>query len=115
MTATLWDTSRRLGPSGDSQEAASLAHRIAQAVTGVNDSYALRHVPCIEESICLWWSLRHAGLDADLRLGVRTVTGRFESHAWVEFRGAVLNDTPDVARVYPPIEGAADGFEAIRG
>lgn len=50
------------------------------------------------------WLARRRGIDADLRLGVRTITGRFESHAWVECEGVVLNDAENVGQIYTPLD-----------
>lgn len=59
---------------------------------------------CLSRSIVLWWRLRRRGLAPDLRLGVSLAGGEFAAHAWVEHEGRVLNDTPDVARRYPPLK-----------
>lgn len=76
------------------------AERIAAAVVRVN-----RHVlpfasRCLLESLVLLWVLRRAGIEAELLLGVRTILGPFEAHAWVEYDGIVLNDDDDVRGVY---------------
>jgi hypothetical protein len=41
--------------------------------------------------------MRRGGHSGTLRFGARREHGVFEAHAWVEYRGVVLNDTPDVA------------------
>jgi hypothetical protein len=48
-----------------------------------------RYVPgatCLSQSIALAWMLRRDGVDAAVRIGVRT-GGGFEAHAWVEASG----------------------------
>jgi hypothetical protein len=69
---------------------------------------------CLPRSLTLWWLLRRRGMDSHLHIGVRKETGRFEAHAWVEWRGAVLNDGADVRdrfaafdRPVPYVEGMA--------
>ncbi len=50
---------------------------------------------CLERSCGLWWLLRRRGFDAELRIGGRKADGRFEAHAWVEYKGIPLNDAGD--------------------
>jgi hypothetical protein len=57
---------------------------------------------CLSQSLSLLWALRRRGIDADLRLGARMTDGMFSAHAWVERRGRVLNDTPDVTVRFAP-------------
>jgi len=58
---------------------------------------------CLSQSLVLWHLLRIQNIDSELRLGFRKGENElpisidnFNAHAWVEFQGAVLNDTPDV-------------------
>jgi hypothetical protein len=87
-------------PVGDSllyaQQTAALVNRIIKG-------YFLFGVSCLEASIALWWILLSKGIISDLRLGVRTITGRFESHAWVEYEGNVLNDLEAISVIYTPM------------
>jgi len=71
----------------------------ARAVARVVEAAARRgpcRATCLPRSLTLWWLLRRRGIGAELRIGVRKEAGRFEAHAWVELRGAVLNDGHDV-------------------
>ena len=50
---------------------------------------AERYAPggsCLSKSVALAWMLRREGVDAAVRIGVRTA-GAFEAHAWVEASG----------------------------
>ena len=85
-------------------DAATRARRIAAAVTHVNRSYFPFEARCLLESLALWWLLRREGIGAELFLGVRTILGPFESHAWVEYDGAVLNDSESVRQVFEPFD-----------
>jgi hypothetical protein len=74
----------------------------------------LYRATCLPRSLALWWLLRRRGIAADLRIGVRKEGGRFEAHAWTEWRGTVLNDGDDVGerfavfqRAIKPVAGAA--------
>jgi hypothetical protein len=79
------------------------ARKTAAGILRVNRSYLLFGASCLVESLVLWGNLRRQGIEADFRLGVRTITGRFESHAWVEYRKQVLNDLPDIGQIYAPM------------
>lgn len=48
---------------------------------------------CLSRSLLLVWLLRRRGVMSVLRIGVRTVAGGIESHAWVERDGVPVNDT----------------------
>jgi hypothetical protein len=51
---------------------------------------------CLRKSLVLWYLLRRKGIESELRIGSRRNEGKFEGHAWIEYQGMVLNDTPDV-------------------
>lgn len=51
---------------------------------------------CLRKSLVLWYLLRRKGIETELRIGSRRNEGKFEGHAWIEYQGMVLNDTPDV-------------------
>jgi len=76
------------------------ARKIAQRIIFVNRNFSFYQTACLSESLTLWFLLRRYGISADFRLGVRTITGRFESHAWVEYDGIVLNDLETANRIY---------------
>lgn len=53
--------------------------------------------------------MQRRGLPAELRVGVdSTDAAEPLFHAWVEYGGQVVNDTPDVATQYNPFVGAID-------
>ena len=80
------------------------AKYITDLVALAKRRYSVYEAPCLPESLTLWWLLRCEGIKADLRLGVRTITGPFESHAWIEYNGIVLNDSKNVGRIYEPFD-----------
>jgi hypothetical protein len=63
-----------------------------------------RRVPCraqcLQRALTLWWLLRHQGIAGDLRIGVRREASELQGHAWVEYRGIILNDGADVHQRY---------------
>jgi hypothetical protein len=85
------------------------AIREGRAVARLVDA-AARHGPyratCLPRSLVLWWLLRRRGIDGQLRIGVRKEAGRFEAHAWTEFRGTVLNDGEDVRERFAAFDRA---------
>ena len=80
------------------------AAALAEAFAGTRRAFPLPRANCLVESLTLWWELRRSGLAADLRVGVRLIDGRLESHAWVEYDGRVLNDAGRIARLYTPLD-----------
>lgn len=76
---------------------------------------AARHCPwpatCLRRSLLLWAFLLRSGVASELRLGFRNSDGKFEAHAWVEWNGLPLNDTPDVRTRYAVPEQALTAVE----
>jgi len=62
--------------------------------------------------LALWWLLRRHGVSAELRLGARKQSNRFEAHAWVELDGAILNDSAAGDVHFVPFEGPVSSLEA---
>ncbi len=100
----------RLAPVATPPEADE-ADRIGQgrAAARLVDAAARRgayRATCLPRSLVLWWLLRRRGIDAELRIGVRKEAGQFQAHAWVEYRGAALNDGTDVAERFARFDRA---------
>jgi len=53
---------------------------------------------CLQRSAVATWLLRREGIAAELVLAVRSMP--FMAHAWVEVNGDVINDRPQVKRLY---------------
>ncbi|MGB7496137.1 MAG: lasso peptide biosynthesis B2 protein [Candidatus Acidiferrum sp.] len=71
--------------------------------------YGLVQPTCLAESLALWYLLRKQGLSADLRIGVRKESQKFQAHAWVEFEGAALNQREEQHRHYAAFDsGSSD-------
>jgi hypothetical protein len=106
--ARLWRTVRRdTVLSGDADD--RLPEVCGQAVQAVDR--ATRWLPwppsCLARSLALWCLLACCGVRCELRMGARRTARRLEAHAWVEYRGVVLNDTPDVHEHFVTLEPAA--------
>jgi Transglutaminase-like superfamily len=63
------------------------------------------HAACLERSLVLYWWLRRAGVPVRFRMGAQLYP--FLAHAWVEYRGRVINDVPEHVKLFRPIEGGA--------
>ncbi len=57
---------------------------------------------CLQRSAVTTWLLRAYGVDAEMVIGIRPLP--FESHAWVEVAGQVVNDRPQYQRVFKVID-----------
>jgi hypothetical protein len=58
----------------------------------------VKRAACLQRSVVATWLLRRNGLAAELVIGCRPLP--FESHAWVEIGGRVVNDRPQYQRVF---------------
>lgn len=94
------------GPSGHQVE--ERARRTA-AVVGRAARYTPWSGRCLSRSYTLWYLLRRQGIAADVHIGVRTDRAGprppledLAAHAWVEYRGQVLNDHPGVREEFAP-------------
>jgi hypothetical protein len=97
-----------LAPAPAEQE---FALRIARMEAAAARNVLFR-TNCLEQSLVLWWLLRRRGIVADLRIGARKDSGRFEAHAWVEYGAQVLNDASAEHRHFVPFEKPILSMEA---
>lgn len=65
---------------------------------------------CLQRSVALRDWLARDSLFSQLRIGVRKCDGSLQAHAWVEYRGVVVNDHPSVTAQFVPF--ALDGNRA---
>jgi transglutaminase superfamily protein len=88
---------------------------VRRAVQIVATAYRLHPVPssCLPRAVLLWSLLQRRGIAAYVRIGVRYNTqGQFQSHAWLEWNGEVLNDAADVAGQFLPFNSLA--FDQVK-
>jgi hypothetical protein len=62
--------------------------------------YAVPHASCLAQSMALWYLFGKANIRVNLRIGGRKIAEKFEAHAWVEYNGSPLNDSPEVHQHY---------------
>ena len=92
------------GAPASAAEPAARAARIARLVDVVARKGPFR-ASCLPASLTLQRLLSEAGIESQLRLGVRKVAGRLEAHAWIEREGVALSDSAQ----------AREGFAAFDG
>jgi hypothetical protein len=61
-----------------------------------------KRAPCLQRSAVATWLLRRYGIPASLVIGYRPMP--FESHAWVEINGAIVNDRPQYQRFFTVLD-----------
>ena len=77
---------------------------VADVIWAVDEAcvWYLKRSACLQRSVVATWLLRREGIAATLVIGCRPVP--FESHAWVEVDGAVVNDLPQYPRVFTVLD-----------
>ena len=70
---------------------------------------------CLQRSLalCLWMERRR--FQPQLRIGVRKEGGALLAHAWVEYRGEVINDSGQVLKEFAPLSGVNGGQVGVPG
>jgi hypothetical protein len=63
---------------------------------------------CLKQSLVLWVLLRMQGIASEIRIGVQREADLFSAHAWVEYRGRVLNDTTEVHQQFQVFDRTFD-------
>ena len=72
----------------------------------------LSAMSCLPRALALRTMLARRGVESTLRIGVCKTPDGLEGHAWLEIGGNVIDDAPDVATRFVPLEGL-DRPEAI--
>jgi hypothetical protein len=62
----------------------------------------VKRAACLQRSVVATWLLRRHGVAAALVIGCRPLP--FESHAWVEVDGQVVNDRPQYQNVFTVLD-----------
>lgn len=59
-------------------------------------------VPCLSRTVALARVMARRGVRTEIRVGVRTIDGRLDAHAWVVLDGRPLNDDEATVGRYAP-------------
>jgi len=94
---TKWIEAARVSTS---RQPSPEAVRALGTLVNIAAGHSLVRVRCLTRSLTLHWLLRRRHIASDLRIGVELDGGAFNAHAWVEYVGVPINDTPDVVRRY---------------
>jgi len=89
------------------------AERALLVATAVDAGLGLIPVAptCLRRSVTLVRELDRLGLDSSLHIGVRTVAGVVEAHAWVQAGDVVVNDSGSVTSSYTELgEGSRESL-----
>jgi hypothetical protein len=65
----------------------------------------VRWAMCLQRSLalCLWMQRR--GYQPRIRIGIRRDNPNLAAHAWVEYGGVVINDDPNLTKIYASLRG----------
>lgn len=92
---------RRFRPASRRQPSPSAIDDIVWAVDEACVWYVKR-AACLQRSVIAAWLLRSHGVEAELVIGYRPLP--FESHAWVEVDGAIVNDRPQYQKAFTVLD-----------
>jgi hypothetical protein len=88
----------RVLPASDKRHAsAELSHAVDLACV-----FYFKRVQCLQRSAAAAILLRRYGWSAEMVIGAQLVP--FQSHAWVEIEGTVVNDKPYIGEMFPVLE-----------
>lgn len=81
------------------------ARGIAQMVA-IAGQHGLYRASCLRRSLLVWGLLRREGVQSRICFGVRMSDRQLEAHAWLEYKGMVLNDSLAVHNRYTALHEA---------
>jgi hypothetical protein len=95
------ETHRRVHACRVARRSSSTPDAIVWAVDEACVWY-VKHAYCLQRSVVAVWLLRQHGFAATLVIGYRPLP--FESHAWVEIDGRIVNDRPQYQKYFHVLE-----------
>lgn len=98
--------------AGDSAPSPLHADHSSSALNRARSNFPGYRPTCLPQSLVLWHLLRSQGAPAELNIGVSKSNGDFSAHAWVELDGRAVNDSPDVAQRFQPVDLTSALFSA---
>jgi hypothetical protein len=81
----------------------NVAKQVARMVS-IAANHGPYHANCLKRSVLIWWLLEQKGIHTEIRIGAQKDPSGLQAHAWVEFKGDVLNDYQDIASQFAPFE-----------
>ena len=113
-TRAILERTSRPGRPGGAGEAVPAPVAVLTSSVGTVAAWDPLRSRCLARSLTLWWLARRRGHEVELLMGVAPPSaGSLPAHAWVEYAGVPVNDTPDVRTRYAPLPFPHDlGAEA---
>jgi hypothetical protein len=83
---------------------AEAAPHVDEVIWAVDEAcvWYVKRAACLQRSVVATWLLRRNGWPAEMVIGYRPTP--FESHAWVEVAGVVVNDRPQYQKFFAVLE-----------
>jgi hypothetical protein len=69
-------------------------------IVSIAAQYGVYRATCLRKSLLVWGFLRREGMQGRVCFGVRMCARKLEAHAWVEYKGMVVNDSLKVHECY---------------
>ncbi len=69
-----------------------------------------RKPTCLRRSLTLKQMLQRRRIPSNLHIGIRKDCIQVDAHAWIELKGAVINDYPDIATHYSQFSSMTEGL-----
>jgi hypothetical protein len=101
---------QRMDTPASDTEILERAREMARIVS-IAAEHGVYKASCLRRSLLVWWLLRRAGIPGQVCFGVRTVLGKLEAHAWVEYHGIVVNDS---GSVHENFQALREGFPSTQ-
>lgn len=79
-----------------------LVTRTYRAVVAATAFYYRKRKDCLPRALAIYHFLRAKGAPVEFRLGIKKFP--FSAHAWVEYRGHVVDISPKIAPRYVPMK-----------
>ena len=92
-----WLRRRRVGSHVSIASTADVVWSVDEACV-----WYVKRAACLQRSVVATWLLRRQGIAAEMVIGCRPLP--FESHAWVEVDGRVVNDRPQYQRAFTVLD-----------
>lgn len=96
---------KKIEPALTEAEILGRAREITRMVA-IAAEHGFYRATCLRRSILVWYFLREQGVQSVIRFGVRMNEHQLEAHAWVEYHGQVLNDSPQIHERYTALQEA---------
>lgn len=61
---------------------------------------------CLARSLTLWFLLQRAGIETELKFGVKKENDKLLAHAWIEYQGRRLEERSEVDKGYVPFSAS---------